>query len=227
MRDSDGILRDIESPTFQVTKVSGADNPDILAKHIKTIGWRPVRADIKVSDPIQLVESLGGRNLYGDGAFAPIRELVQNAVDAVRHRRRIKKLAPDFGEVRVTLDRDPDGKTWLHIDDQGLGMSERVLTGPLLDFGRSYWNSRLMEEEYPGFDAASVNPVGKFGIGFFSVFLLGTHVKVISRRCDAGDLDVRVLEFDTLSARPLLRKPNENELPLNFVTRISVAVDSS
>lgn len=226
LRDSDGILRDIESPTFQVTKVSGADNPDILAKHIKTIGWRPVRADIKVSDPIQLVESLGGRNLYGDGAFAPIRELVQNAVDAVRHRRRIKKLAPDFGEVRVTLDRDPDGKTWLHIDDQGLGMSERVLTGPLLDFGRSYWNSRLMEEEYPGFDAASVNPVGKFGIGFFSVFLLGTHVKVISRRCDAGDLDVRVLEFDTLSARPLLRKPNENELPLNFVTRISVAVDS-
>ena len=115
------------------------------------------------------------------------------------------KSAPPTGDsLQVGLLSEGD-QVWLVVEDNGIGMSEQVLTGPLLDFGTSFWRSSLAMEEFPGLMAAGMHAIGRFGIGFFSVFMLGPVVRVYSRRCDKGQDTGRLLEFrGGTSARPIL-----------------------
>ncbi|HEX8241038.1 MAG TPA: hypothetical protein VF574_14990 [Allosphingosinicella sp.] len=225
---SSDLLERLDLPRFRVSGVVGAESPKLLARHIETEGWMPVSARVKVSDPTHLARTLGGKNLYGNNIFAPIRELLSNAVDAVRARRIEERRPNDWGEVRIVLERDPKGDSncyWLHVDDNGLGMSEPVLTGSLLDFGTSFWNSSGLQDEYPGLISRGFKPVGKFGIGFFSAFLLGDHVKVCSRPFSDAMSSSRVLEFSSLDEQPILREADREEAPRDFITRVSVQVD--
>ena len=220
------LLERLDLDRFQISGVVGAESPRLLAKHIETTGWLPVNARVQVSDPTHLARTLGGRNLYGDSSFAPVRELVSNAVDSVRARRIEDGRDRLWGTVRVTLCQDPnsDDWFWLHIDDTGIGMSEPVLTGALLDFGISFWSSSGLQEEYPGLLSRGFRPIGKFGIGFFSSFLLGDHVRVCSRSYKRGESDARVLEFTSLEDHPILRPSDEGECPKDFTTRVSVRI---
>lgn len=159
---------------------------------------------MRVTDVSSLVERLGGRALYGDDPTVPLRELLQNAIDAVRARRTHEKRSDSWGEVHVRLGDDALG-SWLEVEDTGIGMSDDVLTGPLLDFGTSYWSSPMVREEFPGLVSGGFEPIGKFGIGFFSVFMWGDRVRVTTRRWTEGST-TRVLEFETgLMADPVLR----------------------
>jgi hypothetical protein len=103
-------------------------------------------------------------------------------------------------------------------------MTERILTGPLIDFGKSIWNSPLLREEFPGLQSKNIQPIGKFGIGFFSVFEFAKHVKVTSKHYEAGMSEAKVLEFRSLATRPLLRPAEARELPRDFSTRVSLKV---
>src|SRR5262245_3563557 len=229
LSSSNAVLQDIGCCSFEISRVYGAESPRIFARHVRPGGWRPVDAEVKVSDPASLAQTLGGRHLYGRGAYAPIRELLQNAVDALRARRRLEDREATWGSVRLVLESVPSpsrDEVWLHVDDQGVGMSERVLVGPLIDFGRSLWNSPLLQEEFPGLESRGIKPIGKFGIGFFSIFLLGQHVKVVTRPYTGGAADTKVLEFSSLSSRPILRVAQPLELPVDYTTRISVQISN-
>ncbi|MCW2393252.1 hypothetical protein [Sphingobium sp. B11D3A] len=227
LKSSNAILEESGSPQFAATGVYGIEAPRLLSKTVRVEGWTPISAEVKVSDPVHLARTLGGRNLYGSGAIAPVRELLQNAVDAVRARRAHQNRESDWGKIRLIIespDSDPS-EVWLHVDDQGTGMSERVVTGPLIDFGKSFWSSTLMDEEFPGLRSHAPKLVGKFGIGFFSIFLLGEAVRVITRRFDASENSAAVLSFDELTRRPLLRRAATGELPLDYTTRVSVKLN--
>src|SRR3546814_16121554 len=54
-------------------------------------------------------------------------------------------------------------------------------------------------DEFPGLMAAGMTAIGRFGIGFFSVFMLGSEVRVYSRRCDRGVEIVTPRRSDTSS----------------------------
>lgn len=222
-----GFLEDNDYGQFAATRVYGADNPLTLAKQIRANGWVPVNAEIKVSSPAQLAKTLGGSQLYGNDGFAPIRELVQNSVDAIRARRQLESRPSTWGRIRVTFEpaETPDC-CWLHVDDDGVGMSERVMTGPLLDFGQTFWTSNLLADEFPGLESSGLQPIGKYGIGFFSVFLLGDQVTVVSKRYNSGSENARALEFASINARPLVRPAALDELPLDTNTRVSVLVSN-
>jgi HSP90 family molecular chaperone len=144
---------------------------------VQTRGWRPVDARLQVSDVPRIVETLGGSKLYGDDPTVPLRELIQNAADAVQARRRFQKRPADWGKITISL-RQRGDEVWLIVEDTGIGMSEQVLTGPLLDFGTSFWRSPMAMEEFPGLMASGMHAIGRFGIGFFSVFMLGSVVRV-------------------------------------------------
>lgn len=224
LKDCEALLQDSHRECLAVNRVFGAESPGTLARQIRTVGWRPVEASIKVTDPAYLAQTLGGKQLYGSDGIAPLRELMQNAVDAVRARRQLENRPPTFGHVAVTIERSNDDAIWLHVDDTGIGMSDRVLTSALLDFGRSFWSSSLLQEEFPGLISKPINPIGKYGIGFFSIFLLGENVRVVSRKVGDGADRTHVLEFESIGRRPLLRPAKPGELPLDFSTRISVRV---
>jgi hypothetical protein len=225
IRNSNSLLSEQRLPQFDAQRVAGAETPRSLSKLITTDGWRPVDTEIKVSDPVHLAKTLGGANLYGDDTLAPIRELLQNAVDAVRARRRFEKRPPDWGQVKIAIEEDGEGARWLIVDDTGIGMSERVLTGPLVDFGKSLWTSNLLQEEFPGLQSEGLAPVGKFGIGFFSAFLLGQKISVTTSKIRSSD-GLKTLEFNGIGKRPLLRDAKPDEVRLDYTTRIRVKLDN-
>jgi len=70
-----------------------------------------------------------------------------------------------------------------------------------------------MIDELPGLLGSGFRPTGKYGIGFFSVFMLGDSVRIRTRRADAAQKDTLVLEFNTgLSSRPVLREAANDEV---------------
>jgi hypothetical protein len=199
------------TPRLRVGGVAGVESPNRLQKYVGVSGWTPVDARLHVSNVADLAGKLGGEQLYGDDPTVPLRELIQNASDAVRARRLLEDRPSNWGRVTVRLGRDDEGP-WVEVEDTGIGMSEAVLTGSLLDFGTTYWGSGLMREEHEGLWAKGFEPTGRFGIGFFSVFMWGHRVRVTTRRYDDGQRDTRILDFRTgLTTRPLVRPAEPKE----------------
>ena len=122
-------------------------------------------------------------------------------------RRLFENREATFGSITVSLERTVDNRFWLDVVDNGIGMSMRVLTEFLLDFGqRTFWGSPEMQEEFPGLLSGGLKPIGKYGIGFFSVFMIAERVIVITCRSDAAVRDTLVLEFSRgLEGRPIVR----------------------
>lgn len=228
LRSADVALEESSQHRFRVRRVRGADSPTELAKDVSLEGWDPVDAKLKVSNVRNLVEMFGGSRLYND-RMAAVRELVQNAADAVRARRSLDTVfcQKNLGRVVVRL-CVREGEPWLEVEDNGIGMSERTMTETLLDFGRSFWRSEDVQREFPGLLARGMKPAGRFGIGFFSVFMLGDVVRVTSRRFDRSPADARTLEFRAgLSFRPVLRRIAPGEVLSDAGTRVAVLLKSA
>ena len=153
------------------------------------------------------------------------RELIQNARDAVVGRRIKEGATNSWGEITGALLATEIGHE-IEVQDAGLGMSAEFLSGPFLDFGTSYWNSSLMLREHPGLASRGFEPQGQFGIGFFSVFMWGEFVKVVTRRPEDGIECTRVLEFGKgLSGRPVLRLAAADERLKDPGTLVRIQLD--
>lgn len=212
LRAVDALLADARSDRrFAVRSVAGVDHPGRLAERIHTEAWSPVDARLHVSDIASLVERLGGRQLYGDDARVSLREIVQNAQDAVRARAVFLGGDESLGSVLVSRGSDEDG-AWLAVTDDGVGMPLSTLTGSLLDFGVSGWQSGELADRLPGLLSRGFRPTGRFGIGFASVFMGSRRVQVMSRALDAARAETNVLEFlNGSSGRPLVRPADPDE----------------
>lgn len=211
LRDIDSLFRETHREPLQAQGVAGIEDSRRLTKYIPTKDWVPVDTRVRVNDVASLVGRFGGAELFGRDPAIPLRELIQNARDAIRARRIREDRAEDWGEIAVRLGRDSRGE-WIEFKDTGKGMSEECLVGPLLDFGTSYWNSDLMIRENPGLMGSGFEPTGKYGIGFFSAFIWGKRVLVVTRRPEDRKKDTRVLEFEQgADSRPILRPASEGE----------------
>jgi hypothetical protein len=226
LKEVDSLLADSNRKRFNAIGVASIEDPKRLSKLITVDKWQPVDTKIKVSNVAKLVGSLGGKQLYGDNALVPIRELIQNASDAIRARRILEEESDDFGNIIFELGEDNEGQ-FIEIQDNGIGMSPKVLTGPFLDFGESFWGTSLMHEELPGLESKGFSSTGQYGIGFFSVFMLGTKVCVTSKRFEDARGNSLTLEFNHgITSRPILRPAIKDEIIKDGGTRIKVWVDS-
>ncbi len=222
LRGVDVLLENTSRDRFVAKRVRGAESPTALAAYVRTKGWTPVDTQLRVSDVPRLVRLFGGAHLYGNDLRIPIRELVQNSSDAIRARRLVQGLDSNHGKITVSVLSDPDGY-WLVVEDDGIGMSERTMTESLLDFGRSFWTSDAIKTEFPGLVAKGMTATGRFGVGFFSVFMLGDFVRVTSCRFDVALNATKTLEFRSgLATRPILRDASDDEYLQRGGTRVSV-----
>ncbi len=161
LRQTAALLGDLGKKRFNIRSVSHVESPERLSTLIRTEGWLPVDTHVEVSDVASLIERLGGRELYGDDPTVPLRELIQNGSDAVRARVELGDIIREQGHVMVRLGVE-DGRHWVEVEDNGIGMPKEVLAGPLLDFGHSYWGSALMRKELPGLLAKGFQPTGRY-----------------------------------------------------------------
>lgn len=231
LRTVDSLLADTSRSRFAAKGVWNSEHPARLAEDLRTEGWEPADVRLQVGDIGQLVRMLGGSQLYGNRPEVPLRELIQNAADAIRARRKLQNREPILGRIIVRSGRDAGSdQDWIEVEDDGVGMSKDVLTNTLLDFGAAFWGTGRMRREFPGLEAAGMEATGQFGIGFFSVFMWRDRVRVITRRFNCGYDDTLVLEFRCgVELRPLLRKgtPEEQQSLPDGGTRVRDWCDPS
>lgn len=174
----------------------------------------------------ELVAKLGGEELYGPDSSVPLRELTQNSCDAIRARRLLEDWPSDRGEIRISVQKEiTDGRAAYSITvaDDGVGMSEAVLVGELIDFGSSLWRSSGIQREFPGLIGKGFESTGKYGIGFFSLFMWGDRIRITTRRFDEAPAETRILEFyGGLGARPILHRAEQDEVLADAGTCVKV-----
>lgn len=124
-------------------------------------------------DQSQLLQLLGGDELYSDPS-AFVRELLQNAIDAVRTRKELdKNLPPTWKpQIKIRTWSDENGYDWFRIEDNGIGMTEGTVLNHLLKVGSSYYNSdEFKKEKLLSNASADYMPISRFGIGILSCFI--------------------------------------------------------
>ena len=153
-------------------------NPEV---NIQTEGY--TFSGYKMTLEFKAISSLlMGEKIYGS-KFLGLRELIQNSIDSCRIRQETEELKYEFGEdayqpkIKIILDLD---KNQAIIKDNGSGMSMDIIKKHFLNIGVSYYNSTdflLKDFDY--------KPIGNFGIGFLSCFMLSDEVKVLTRHYKA------------------------------------------
>jgi hypothetical protein len=224
LKKVDSLLHDLGRPRLAARAVAGVDSPERFAELLPALEWRPVDAALQVSDVPNLVGTLGGTQLYGTEPEVAVRELIQNAQDAVLARTVVE---PDFtdGHVDVSL-IEQDGAWVLEVRDNGIGMDEDILVHGLLDFGRSGWSTSQVRTKFPGLAGGGFEPRGRFGIGFYAVFMLGDRVELVTRRYDGAQTDARCLSFVGLGRRPLLTAlPLEQRVAQGTTVRVMLTTN--
>lgn len=204
LKKSNVLLKDIPFPH---TGVAGANSKEALHKYVKTFGWEPCDFGVHTSNVKKLIENLGGSKLYGDKYFllVVLRELIQNARDAVYARCVLDDGFQD-GHIKIRF-YEKDGKRTFEVEDNGIGMSLNCIKYHLLDFGSSYWKSSLTKSENQGLLSKGFKSVGKFGIGFYSIFMVAQSVEVITKRFERGTDEAKSIEFpEGLTLTPILSK---------------------
>jgi hypothetical protein len=213
---------------FKVRKVRGIESPLEFSKFIKVDNWKPCSAVVHVGNVEKLIVSLGGEMLYGptsDLLGIALRELIQNSRDAIMARSTLENIYE--GKINTKIEFDED-RIFFTIEDNGVGMSEKVLTGPLLDFGTSFWTSALVKSEFPGLRSSIFKSIGKFGIGFYSIFMIAKSVIVESRHWKDGLSEVYQLKFSQgFTLRPILKRGFIPDFPSNVSTRIKVEIKNA
>lgn len=222
LRGVDELLCHSNRQQLKASRVLAVGDNERMSTYIKTENWEPLDSRLKVGDVPGLVEKLGGESLYGPNELVTIRELIQNAADAIRARRINEDHPADWGDITVRLGNE-GSRAFLEVEDAGSGMSKQAMIGPLLDFGTSYWNTQMYLTEMPGLAAKGFMPSGKYGIGFYSVFMLGNEVQVFSRRCEAARSETQVLEFRSgTRLRPLIKLAPRDKWILDGGTRVRI-----
>jgi molecular chaperone HtpG len=114
--------------------------------------------------------------LYSDNEIF-LRELVSNAVDATQKLKRLSSLGEykgEVGEVRVSVSLDKEAKT-ITISDMGIGMTAEEIKKYINQVAFS-GATEFMEKFKEAKDANEI--IGKFGLGFYSAFMVADKVEI-------------------------------------------------
>ena len=133
-----------------------------------------------------------------------LRELISNASDALdklrfRTSRGETPREPDLPlEIHITLD---EKARTLTITDSGLGMSAAELAenlGTIAKSGSEAFLAELDAQAADGKAADAANIIGRFGVGFYSVFMVADKVEVTSLPAFGEDSQAHVWVSDGL-----------------------------
>ncbi|HFK4997349.1 TPA: HSP90 family protein, partial [Listeria monocytogenes] len=124
-----------------------------------------------------------------------IRELLQNATDAIRARKKIDSTLE--GKIHASLTGDNNEKT-LIIEDNGIGLTEDEVHAFLATIA----NSSKGEKNFDG--ESSNDFIGRFGIGLLSCFIVSDEIVMISTsQKDGGTTEWRGKADGTYSVRKI------------------------
>src|SRR5450432_48163 len=126
--------------------------------------------------------------LYSDHEIF-LRELISNAVDASQKLKTLSSIGEakgEIGDLPIIVKLDKEAKT-ITISDQGIGMTgeevDKYLNQVALSGAEEFVN------KYKGQNENAI--IGKFGLGFYSSFMVSNQVEVISKSYKEGSPAVK------------------------------------
>lgn len=166
-------------------------------------------------DTQKLLELLSGVELYGT-PLAAVRELLQNAFDAVREQVAYQRLErakanPNVNpadpqleqtlgqlhQVGLRLESNEEG-AWLVCTDTGVGMSKSIITYHLLVSGLARRHDVLELERRARQAGFTLGRTGQFGIGVLSYFMVADRIVIRTRRSQlSGSSEGHGWRFET------------------------------
>ena len=171
-----------------VSRIMGADqmSEDVLmSKEPETSQTQPMEA-FEFKAEIQQLLNILVHSLYTEREIF-LRELLSNASDAL-NRIQFEMLTnrdvldPD-AELAIHVEVDQEART-LTISDTGIGMTREEIAedlGTIAHSGAAAFLKQLETEQ-----RRSVELIGQFGVGFYSVFMVAEQVRVVSRSYQPG-----------------------------------------
>lgn len=132
--------------------------------------------------------------LYSDHEIF-LRELVSNAVDATQ---KLKKLAAmgefagELGDLTVAVKFDKEKKT-ITVSDKGIGMTAEEIKKYINQIAFS-GATEFVEKFKDKGDAKDI--IGRFGLGFYSAFMVADNVEILSRSYTADETEAARWECD-------------------------------
>lgn len=121
-----------------------------------------------------------------------LRELISNGADAcekLRHEALADpSLTADCPSFLINVSLDKASRT-VTVTDNGIGMSKEELASSLGTIARSGTRAFLEKLRADAKEDAPVGTdlIGQFGIGFYSAFMVASHIDVLSRRAGTHD----------------------------------------
>ncbi len=117
--------------------------------------------------------------LYSDHEIF-LRELVSNSVDATQKIKRLASLGEykgDLGDLTIEVSFDKKAKT-ITISDKGIGMTAEEIKKYINQIAFS-GASEFVERFKEAGDAKEI--IGKFGLGFYSAFMVSSKVEIVTK----------------------------------------------
>lgn len=179
---------------------------DIDDRGIDTDGFMTESFEFSL-DQHKILDLLTGHTLYNNSTVV-LRELTQNALDAVRLQAAIDNAEPDSGLVKIHWDTQERALT---VTDFGTGMSQEVIENHLLTVGSSRYQDPKFKEKFPDFHSIS-----RFGIGVLSAFMVSDDVEITT--CSPDDPKARRIALQSVHGKYLIKLldkvKDRDELPM-------------
>lgn len=189
----------IESYSFNWRFIDGND--------IETDGFLQQSFEFEL-DQHKILDLLTGHTLYNNSTVV-LRELTQNALDAVRLQSNIDKTNSEAtGHVKIFWKSETRS---LIVEDNGTGMSQEIVEKHLLKVGSSRYQDAKFREHHPDFHSIS-----RFGIGVLSAFMVSDDVEITT--CSPDDEQARRIALRSVHGKYLIKlldkSKDRDELPM-------------
>jgi hypothetical protein len=182
----------------------------------------------------RILSILSGEALYGHPISA-VRELIQNATDAIYEQIAYERLQKDnpsdsmledalsnLHKVRISVFEEHD-RMWLRCSDDGAGMTKSIIEKHLLVSGsdkRPEIRALERDAQSKGFELGGT---GQFGIGVLRYFMIADKLEIITKRSqEAGGSEGSAWRFitDGLGSFGSLGRINRSAKGTDVVLRI-------
>jgi len=141
---------------------------DSFIRNLELPGVSYERLGIRIKKE-NIINLISSNATWSNNVAVPIRELLQNSVEACRFRNHLSPVSQGYRpSISVVFDRE---KHEVLVSDNGCGMSKNVILNNFLTVG----NSRSEEATY---QSHGYNSLARFGIGFWSIFTIADEARI-------------------------------------------------
>jgi len=173
--------------------------------------------------------------LYGNEPGVGVRELMQNAVDAVcelsawckAHDKLVGSLDLPDQEMDVLIEfiKRDNGTWFLRVRDKGIGMSSDTVQNYFLRAGASFrqsteWATEFLDEK----GKPRVLRAGRFGVGAFAIFLLGPTFRLWTRHVKSAKSAGFSIEASASSSLIEIRRVDS--LPVGTQIEVELSIEA-